>query len=84
MLNFNINDNVRVKLTPYGKKMLKEDYFTYWNEYNPRMLMEYMAPKEDEYGYSTWQLWDLMAHLGKYQTLGKVELPFETDILIED
>lgn len=81
-MKFNINEYVKVKLTPYGKQKLLEDHNEFWSQYGIGYKHEFILPKEDENGYSTWQLWLLMKNLGKYCNVG-AELPFETDILID-
>jgi len=81
-MKFNINDNVRVKLTDRGRFLLEKEHYEFYEKYK---LAErpYTSPKEDEEGWSTWQLWILMNHLGKYCTMG-CEMPFETNIEIVD
>ena len=81
-INFNINDYVYVKLTPYGKEILdkdSEDLARYWNK--PRDFFKRNI-KEDEDGYSKWQLHNLMESFGKHCFNG-CNLPFETTIKIE-
>lgn len=76
-MKFNINDSVMVKLTPFGKALLKiehQNVFDGLKRYQP-----YIPPKEDENGYSTWQLWVLMQTFGPHIFNGS-QLPFETDI----
>jgi len=68
MTDFNINYNVRVKLTDYGREVLKSDHELFWKSVGK--TMEYHPPKEDENGWSTWQLWCLMSKLGKHIYLG--------------
>ena len=80
-INFNINHSVKVKLTDVGKGILRKRY----NE--TEVLCRFkkghlQLPKEDEQGYSTWQLWDLMEKLGKYISILSGQQPFETDIII--
>ena len=81
-MKFNINETVKVKLTPFGKEMLLKDHNEFWSQYGKGYKSDFILPKEDEEGYSTWQLWILMKDLGKYCTLGGGN-PFETDILID-
>jgi len=77
----NINDTVKVKLNDYGREYLRKQHEELFElclgrvPYNPR--------KEDEEGYSSWQLWDLMNTFGPATYLGATELPFETEIVIE-
>lgn len=74
MTPFNINQYVRVKLTPFGRRI---HLFTY-----TQLPDKYTPPKEDEAGYSEWQLWNLMQIFGPYIKLGG-EQPFDADILID-
>ena len=76
----NINDTVKVKLTPFGKKMLEKDHY----ELFPKHSYNYPFTQkpEDAEGYSSWQLWSLMTQLGDYLSFGSSELPFESDIKI--
>lgn len=76
---FNINDTVKVKLTERGKKLHREE----WDRvFGDKSGFTYSLPKEDENGYSSWQMWSLMETFGKHVSLG-CECPFDTDILIE-
>jgi hypothetical protein len=65
IIKFNINNYVKVKLTPMGKEILKETYF------------ENIA--EDDNGWSRWQLWELMLIFGKHLHMG-LDNPFEIEI----
>jgi len=80
MTDFNINQKVRVKLTDYGHELLREDHESFWKSLGK--TTEYRAPKEDEDGWSTWQLWYLMSKLGKYIYMGNHNV-IETDIQFE-
>jgi hypothetical protein len=62
---FNINSNVKVKLTDTGRRILHE---------KGRSRIQ-----EDAEGYSTWQLWGLMNTFGEHIRIG-CEPPFETTI----
>lgn len=78
---FNVNQYVLVKLTEFGKVQLCKDHYEFWIATGRSNIPEFKLPKEDSHGYSKWQLWSLMEHLGKYCHLGN-KLPFETDIII--
>lgn len=69
---FNINDTVKVKLTEHGKKIHRGNNSNF----------TYTPPREDENGYSSWQMWSLMEEFGSHCRIG-FDNPFETDILIE-
>ena len=77
-MKFNINDYVKVKLTDKGRELHKRyqnELLKHWDKY------EYKAPKEDEDGWSKWQLWDLMQTFGPHIHLGGIN-PFDTEIEI--
>lgn len=79
-ISININDNVRVRLTPHGHAIHRKNHderYIFAANPNP-----YRAPTEDVDGWSTWQLWDLMLHFGASLHTG-CALPFETEIKIE-
>ena len=77
MTEFNINDTVMVRLTEYGKAKHRESHEKFYKQLG--MNVEYTAPKEDEDGWSKWQLWDLMSEFGQHISLGG-RVPFETTI----
>lgn len=80
-IDFNVNSHVLVKLTESGKVQLCKDHYEFWISTGTKNVPEFNLPKEDSYGYSKWQLWNLMQLLGKYCGLGS-QIPFETDIII--
>ena len=79
-MRFNVNDTVRVKLTPTGKDILRKK-FESTHERMPQVFKEFTLPKEDEHGFSKWQMWSLFADFGEYIGPG-FEPPFETEIEI--
>lgn len=84
MFKFNMNQTVKVKLTEYGLEIHKKDWESFWLHGGPARakIAAYNPPKEDEDGYSTWQLWSLMQLYGEHIGLGFNNLPFETDIIL--
>lgn len=86
-MKFNINDTVRVRLTDYGRAVLRDDWQSTTNIYyasperSAALRGEYKPPKEDEDGWSEWQLWALMAAFGDRMNL-VFPLCFETEIEI--
>lgn len=68
-ITFNINDEVRIKLTELGEKLYTEKYSKH-----------YFA-KKDENGYIEIQLWQVMSIFGPHM-YNSGDLPFETDIII--
>lgn len=76
-MKFNINDNVRVKLTQSGLDALRKDHGKLF-----KGAFSYIEPDIDEEGWTTFQLWELMDRLGSHIVMG-CPLPFETEIEIE-
>lgn len=81
-LPFNINDNVRVKLTDYGRECLRRNHDELFARVGQKPNYPYQPPMETD-GWSQWQLWDLMRELGPYVGVGFRHTPFETNIIIE-
>lgn len=65
--DFNINDNVRVKLTDHGRAVHRQQHELMLAHIKPTMRDEwpYVAPKEED-GWSTWQLWYLLSTFGPH------------------
>ncbi len=78
MAEFNINSTVRVRLTDHGRRLLRIEHEKFWAN-TARPDYPYTPPKEDEGGWSEWQLWCLMRELGPHIDFGGL-LPFETVI----
>ena len=76
VMNFNINDKVRVKLTDHGRTCLERNHVEFWAG---TALYAYSPPKEDADGWSEWQLWNLMHELGPHTSMGS-PVPFDTTI----
>ena len=83
MKSFNINSTVKVRLTKYGKELLRKDWESLWTSINRLDEHPYEPPNTDADGYVEFQMWDLMGKLGKYCDWG-CNLPFETVILIDE
>ncbi len=83
-MDFNINDNVMVKLTGFGRQKLRENHDHLFLFISPEYLEKhpYKPVKEDKDGWSKWQLWHLMEELGQYCHLGMNDQPFNTNIKI--
>lgn len=64
-MEFNINETVRVKLTPHGRKIHRQIYDDFWSRF-PSPKNEYHPPLEDADGWSRWQLWCLMKEFGPH------------------
>lgn len=78
-MEFNINNKVRVKLTDHGRAIHAADDALFWASTDYPNPPEYTPPKEDEDGWSEWQLWTLMEAFGKHTHLG-FDLCFEPTI----
>ncbi len=76
-MKLNINDSVKVKLNDHGREILKQQHELLFKDI-PRYRV-FVPPREDEQGWSTWQMWDLMQSFGPHIRLG-AEVPFETEI----
>lgn len=78
---FNINEYVYVKLTDYGKEILKERRKTL----NEVLISKGIEPftndlvKTDKDGYTQFQLWELMSIFGNFISVSS-KIPFETII----
>jgi hypothetical protein len=81
MIELNINEYIKVKLTDFGKRMLEQDHIKFFTSLGILDKYPYTPPEEDSNGYSKFQLWELMRNFGKYMRNGG-ELPFQTVILI--
>ena len=88
MKTLNINSYVKIKLTPFGIEKLKEEHENLRNKCasigNITIAETLEIPEVDEEGYSKMQLWKVMNIFGKYLYNGSINLPFETNIQIED
>lgn len=81
VIEFNLNEYVHVKLTEVGKNEIKRQ----WSEHNklfPDVFPEFTPKKEDENGFSKWQMHSLISQLGGLCIMGKTP-PFETAIKLE-
>lgn len=79
-MKFNLNEYVRVKLTPTGKDILRKK-FEELHERMPQAFKEFSLPEEDGQGFSKWQMWHLFSDFGEHIYLG-CNPPFETEIEI--
>ena len=80
MIDFNVNHYVLVKLTDVGRKEIERQNTELRAAY-PNI--EPAKPiKEDDEGWSKWQMHSLMNHFGHMMTCG-CESPFEMNIKID-
>jgi len=77
-IEFNMNQDVRVKLTPYGKECLRRNYDRKMSFFAV-LVYPFELPKEDNDGYVTFQLWGLMKEFGEYMFMGNKN-PFSMGI----
>lgn len=76
---FNVNHRVRVKLTDYGRALHMEEHMKFWRTTHLLNILNYVPPKEDAEGWSSWQLWNLMSVFGPHIAPAR-PLCFEPDI----
>lgn len=82
MSTLNLNNSVKVKLTEHGHAELKRQHEEFNKEYQG-VLGEYKPRTEDENGYVSFQLHDLMNTFGHMLLIGNTDMPFEKcEILI--
>lgn len=82
MMEFNVNDKVRVRLTHHGRDILRGIVADY-RQKHPKANALFLFPQESDDGWSEWQLWELMSTFGEHCYNG-CEVPFETTINIPD
>lgn len=78
-MDFNVNEEVLVKLTDFGRKALEQQYLDSFSTAGIRPPQPYQPPREDAEGWSKWQLWVLMRDLGHLCQWGLPQ-PFEGTI----
>lgn len=78
MIEVNLNDTVWIQLTDRGRAYLKSKKL---QEAFP--LEKIYKPKEDEDGWSKWQLWTLFSRFGSITNIG-FGVPFKTTIRIDN
>jgi hypothetical protein len=77
----NINRVVWVRLTPEAKRLLRADHDALMPPHADRY--PHTPPKEDADGWSEWQLWCLMADIGKHIYMGGPQLIVDNEIRFE-
>ena len=81
-IKINLNEYVKVKLTDLGKDI----YYRWYDELNARLgtvIYEPKFPKEDDKGYTYFQLWDFMEIYGKYIGMTKPNVIKPLEIIYE-
>lgn len=80
--DFNVNHKVRIKVTERGREVMCKKIDTLNDFLRTRTgapLLPYRELKEDAEGWSTWQLWDVIATFGESTGMG-MPVCFETTI----
>jgi hypothetical protein len=77
-MKVNVNNEVKIRLTDEGRKILMEAHDKRNEEHNGA-FGDYAPPREDQFGWSTWQLWHLMREFGPHMYNG-CKVPFEAEI----
>lgn len=75
MKEFNINDEIKVKLTEKGSRAM-------YNYYICRGCITSKLP--DENGYTRFQLWEFMSIFGQYMHIGNNDMFEDLNILINE
>lgn len=77
-IRINLNEPIKVKLTEWGKEIYYHQYDRI-NQNAGRKICEPRFPKEDENGYTEFQLWCFIELYGEYtgMTLPNVIKPLE-------
>ena len=69
-MKINVNDNVRIKLTDKGRKVLEAKHHALYEQFPQLKKRPYEPPKEDAEGWSVWQLWCVMEAFGEFTRIG--------------
>ena len=81
-MKFNLNDVVRVRLTPKGRAIHAANHAMMCAEWGGKKI-PYVHPVEDSDGWSEWQAWELMREFGSHLYAG-ANLPFAAEIEIKE
>lgn len=87
MKKLNLNDIIKVKLTPLGVHIFYHRY----DELNNRIVknggqpLEPRMPRIDKDGFTEFQLWDFISLYGSYFRIGTLDQPIkDLNIYIDD
>ncbi len=84
MKKLNFNEEVYIKITPFGYAILKNAYDNGdRNVWFTDLEEKFTLPKVNEEGYSKVVLWKVMKYFGPYLQAGSHRVPFESDMQIE-
>jgi len=81
-MRFNMNNYVKVKLTPYGLSILKQQHDELESQ-SPK-IGPFKPPSVDADGWTQLQAWSLIQIFGPHISIGMNNVPFETEIEIEE
>ena len=87
MKKFNINNNVKVKLTDIGRKMIVDQYTECLADSREEIEQSVITDKTDADGYTRLQMWRFMGIFGDLvgnPFRANAIKPFEMDILIDE
>lgn len=77
-MSINLNDQVKVTLTEYGKEIIK-NYYNVLLKHMPQEDIDRSINKAIENG--KFSLWDLMNIFGQYTYIGNPRIPFENNVI---
>jgi len=82
-INFNLNWEVKVKVTELGYKQWldHENRFCEFSAQIEEKELKHLKEKEDKDGYVTFQLWELMEIFGHHMRMG-FSNPIDTNIIL--
>lgn len=84
MKTLNINSKVRIKLTSFGIEILRKQHEERHRSYPFAFPASFTPPAVNEDGFCEMQLWEVMNTFGEFLYNGAPNLPFETNIQIDD
>jgi len=86
-MKINLNDTVKIRLTNAGRKFLLDQHTAWCMTLSPTTRENQLAfnplPKEDDDGYSKWQMQCLFSTFGSNISMC-LPLLFDTNIIYED
>ena len=77
-----MNETVSVQLTDVGRQILHNQHAEL-NKFIPQDRCKWSMPREDEDGWSKWQMWVLMETFGQHMSMTG-DNPFNLNIRIEE
>ena len=86
MKSINLNDIIKVKLTPKGVDIFyhQHDEINKWYKAMKALPLEPHMPKIDAEGYTEFQLWHFMNIYGKHIEMGSKEVIKPLNIYLKD